>query len=131
MQNKPLIGFYIDPVTNTAEPREIVDNLDNFYELLACDTIDITTRCVQGVRFDVVCDDNGLLVEKPIPSALFPDGHVALVGRLFLCFDDTNEPNPEGELLSLSPPAIMLLRSRVVLYELNGKDFTALLLDAF
>lgn len=131
MQNKPLTGFYIDPESNISEVRVIVDSLANFYELLACDTIDITTRFVQGVRFDVVCDDNGLLFEKPIPSALFPDGRVALVGRLFLCFDDLNEPYPEGELISLSPPAIMLLRSRLVRYELNGKHYTALLLDAF
>lgn len=60
--------------------------LDRFYELLKCDTIDIVTRKIGGKTFTIVCDDNGLLVDEKVPSALSRNGwDVMLVGNIFVC----------------------------------------------
>lgn len=61
------------------------DDLEEFYEALNCNTIDITTRGVGDRKFVIVCDDEGLLQENPTISAIGPDGKFTFVGNLFIC----------------------------------------------
>lgn len=77
--------------------REVeASNLDEYYKLLNCDTIDIVTREVFNFRrqekraFDIICDDNGLLKSDIIPSGIGKDGSVQLVGNLLICNFDKN-----------------------------------------
>ena len=67
------------------EIEEGDDSLEPFYKALNCSTIDITQRSIGGRVFDIVCDDEGLLVENPRPSAVRQDGKIMLVGNLFIC----------------------------------------------
>lgn len=77
---------------------DIKDNLNTYYKLLKCNTIDIVTRTIEGHSFSVVCDDEGLLKENPIISAVSQNSKVQFVGNLIFC----GIPNDEGEMLSLT-----------------------------
>ena len=60
-QEKPLLRMLLIDVWNSnAQFVEIKDDLDDFYRLLNCDTIDIVQRSIGGVVYEIICDDNGL-----------------------------------------------------------------------
>lgn len=83
-KKKTIKAYYIDPKTNTAEPRDITPELDTYYELLHCTTIDIVTRKVKGKYYDIICDDEGLLVDDPLISAIDDRGRGMLCGALLI-----------------------------------------------
>lgn len=60
------------------------DHLGQFYRLIGCRCIDITVRTIGGKRFNIVLDDEGLLVNRPIISAV--DGRMRgmLAGNLVI-----------------------------------------------
>ena len=62
--------------------------LEQFYGLLDCDTIDIVTDTINGKEFDLIVDDEGLLTQRE-PSYLTSDGRV-LVGNILFCHNDGN-----------------------------------------
>lgn len=80
-------GILIDVSGDRGSVKEIdvEDDLENFYDVLNCSTIDITQRAINGKVFDIVCDDEALLKENPVPSASRKDGKVMLFGNLFIC----------------------------------------------
>lgn len=69
---------------------EIDDNLDVYYEMIDCRCIDIVMRKIGGKYYNIVCDDEGLLVGKRI-SALSKNGEPMLVGNLIICNNDGAE----------------------------------------
>ena len=122
-----LKGYLIKPDQNRAEVREVTSetHLDEFYEMLKCDTIAITGAKVDGKDFSFVCDDNGMLVEKPLISATSSDfvHGPCLVGRLFICH------HKGSRLTSLTEDDIKLLKSRLCVLEYNGLENIGLELD--
>lgn len=79
-------GILIDVSGNKVEEREVEEcNLDDLYGILNCNTIDIVVRTIGGKPFDIVCDDEGLLKENPIVTAISEKGDYMLVGNLFIC----------------------------------------------
>jgi len=95
--SKKLKGVLIDVENECVMPKEIEDSLDNFYEILNCNIIDITTRDINGKRYEIVLDDEGLLVEQPRISAINSYNEPMLVGNLFICKEGYG-----GELESLT-----------------------------
>lgn len=98
------------------EVREVEANgLDDYYKLLNCDTIDIVTREVVSFNkihkeYDIICDDNGLLKDNIIISAVdVKDMSVQLVGNLLVCNFDSN-----GNEKSLSGYDIELLKNSIL-----------------
>lgn len=84
----------------TIELVTINDDLEDFYNHIGCETIDIITRRFGGVLFDVILDDEALLKERPaITSYWQSDDYTPnverLCGTLLLCHS-----NEEGELTS-------------------------------
>ena len=78
-------------LVNPREGIKIVDfepNLDWYYQHLECDTIDIAERKVGGEYVDIICDDEGLLKEDWLPSAVDWEGRIMLAGCLLLCKHD-------------------------------------------
>lgn len=73
----------------------IEDALHTYYDLLDCTCIDIVERKVGDKWFDIVVDDEGLLVGKPV-MAVEEDGTPMLVGNLLFCHHDE-----EGSLTGL------------------------------
>ena len=75
---------------------ETEGGLDNYYKLLDCEIIDITTRSIGGVFFDIICDDEGLLKDDRIVSAVDKKGRPALVGNLLISKADEEEGRQIG-----------------------------------
>ena len=105
--SKQIKAYSIDPETNTAEPRMIADDLDTFYRLLRCRTIDIVTRKIgiRGRAFDIICDDEGTFVDDPRISAIDKIGRAMLVGALLI----VGPADDDGELTSLTSGDIRLI----------------------
>ena len=75
---------------------ETEGGLDNYYKLLDCDLVDITTRSIGGELFDIICDDEGLLKDDRIVSAVDKKGRPALVGNLLISKADEEEGRQIG-----------------------------------
>ena len=87
MDNK-ITGYLIDPAAKKAAPVTIQDTLGSYYSVLGCDTIDIVRRRIGKHRYTIVCDDNGLLSDDPLISAIDLFGRVMLVGAILIVNDD-------------------------------------------
>lgn len=83
--------------------------LDDYYKYLKCDYIDIPTRKVGTVVYDVICDDNGLLIENPVVSAVDKNLQLMLVGNLLFSHHDS-----EGETTSCTESDMTNLQRHLV-----------------
>lgn len=61
-----------------------VNGLNDYYDLIGCRCIDIVNRQIGKRRFEIICDDEGLLVDKPIMSAVSYMGEPMLMGNLLI-----------------------------------------------
>lgn len=75
---------YLIDVNNTSREIEIKDDLQEFYKVLNCSTIDIVSREIGGKYYDIVCDDEGLCNNNPIVSAYDRNCRPMLVGNLLI-----------------------------------------------
>lgn len=96
MENK-ITAYLIDPETKTAKPVTITASLENYYSTLRCDLIDIVDRRIGGKRYTIICDDEALLRNDPLISAIGDLGAPMLVGSLLVANSDRHT----GTLLSL------------------------------
>lgn len=101
-------GFVIDTEKGISGEVDFEDKLDNLYGLLNCDCIDIAVRYVDGKEFDVICDDEGLLKDNPIPSAVDKNLNVMFCGSILFAHHDD-----EGNFTGLSEDDVKLLNSKV------------------
>lgn len=88
-----------------------VTKLEDMYREIGCSCIDITRRKVGGKVFDFIVDDEGLLKEDPLVSAIyFEDGNIrpSLVGTLIIC-----SRNSKGETVDISLEDHELLIRRI------------------
>ena len=79
-------GYLIDVENGKHGPVEVKDDnhLEQFYRLIGCRCIDIAVRKVGETYYNVVLDDEGLLVEDPITSAIDHQHHGMLAGNLVI-----------------------------------------------
>jgi len=78
-------GYLIDVHNGRHGGVEINDSeshLEQFYRLIDCRCIDIAVRKIGGRPYNIVVDDEGLLVDDPIVSAIDGGGRGMLVGNL-------------------------------------------------
>lgn len=73
------------------------NGLDDYYEYLNCRAIDIVMRKIGDRYFNIICDDEGLLKDKPQPSGIDVTGFPMLYGNLLIAGEEVIE----GELTSL------------------------------
>ena len=111
------LGILIDVEKGTAEPVLFQSNRHFYYKLLRVDLIDIREFELEGKFFDAICDDEGLLKEKPLPSMFDENGEPVLVGNLLICRNDP-ETGFEKELTNEDAQLIM----RHVVGVSNPKD---------
>lgn len=104
-------GYIIDTVKGTHGEINCNNDLQSYYDALNCDCIDIAYRQIDGVGFDIVCDDEGLLKTNRVISAMNKYGNIMLVGSLLFFHHNDN-----GELTSLSDEDIALLKKHVHTY---------------
>lgn len=74
----------------------IKDDLDEFYKIIECNTIDIVSRKIGGIYYDIICDEEALLKDSPVVSVVSKDGSPLICGNIIIC------NSKEGELKSLS-----------------------------
>ena len=96
MENK-ITAYLIDPETKTAKPVTITASLESYYSTLRCDLIDIVDRRIGGKRYTIICDDEALLRDDPLISAIGDLGNPMLAGSLLV----VNSDRHAGTLLSL------------------------------
>lgn len=104
---------------------DIPASLDSYYEHLNCRTIDICTRYIAGQPFDIVCDDEALLVENPIVSCCTPTGKPLLCGNLLIC----GTADEDGDLTELTDDDMALISNRVVIAHSPSSTHPVLLAD--
>ena len=91
-------GVLLDVVKGEIKEVNIEDSLEAYYDALNCTVIDIVQRDIGGITFDIVCDDEGLLKDSPVVSAVDSKYRPMFVGNLlFLHGDDTT-----GEMVGIS-----------------------------
>lgn len=93
---------------NKVELLDVKGELNEYYEKIKCDCIDITMRKVAGKYFDIVCDDEGLFKESPRISAINDLGQPMLVGNLMFFHNDG-----EGNLTGLHDEDIRHLLNNI------------------
>ena len=77
--------IYLNVNANKApEKLNIKDELQNYYNLIECNSIDIVRRKIGKRYFNIICDDEGMLVDGPKISAISNLGEVRLVGNTVL-----------------------------------------------
>ena len=102
MTDQKLTGVFINANNLKASEETIIDNLNNIYELLNCNLIDVVRRNIAGKDYDIICDDEGLLK----PDLIFTARNLnfsedCIVGNLFVVSSDEN-----GEFVSLETDEI-------------------------
>lgn len=92
-QPKMITGYFLDPTNPRASGvRTIPATLEAYYDLLGCSCIDIVSRKIGTRNFDIVCDDEALLRDDPIPSAVSHGLDPVLYGALFVAkFDGVDD----------------------------------------
>lgn len=94
-------ALYLDIENNNCEIVDIKDDLNVFYKMLNCRTVEMPERKI-GVKshyyYTFICDEEGLLKDNPMPSALNDLGRPMLFGNLLI----VNVDYKTGELKELS-----------------------------
>lgn len=102
MGNKITV-IYFDVAGKKAPVKmEIRDEIDEYYRLINCDTIDIISRKINDVPVCVVLDDEGYFKRDIKISGRDKAESEFLVGNLII----TGRADKEGDLTSLSPADI-------------------------
>lgn len=104
------LGILIDVEKGTAEPVLFQSNLQFYYKLLRVQLIDIREFELEGKFFDAICDDEGLLKDKPVPSMFDEKGEPVLVGNLLIC---RNNPETGIEIELTNDDAKLIMRHLV------------------
>lgn len=121
MENEKITGFLIDPHKRLAVQMTIDGTLESLYEAMGIDCIDIVTRTIAGKIYTIVCDDEGLLKEKPIPTATSDSNTVMLYGPLFI----TNDRGPN--LASLTKDDVKFIKRNLGVITMPGHGMSPIL----
>jgi len=104
-----ITGILVNVTEGVARKATIERSLNSYYKTLGCECIDIVNRRLGGYRFDIICDDEALLKDDPIPSAFGIEDQPMLFGNLFFCKHDG-----EGNEISLNDRECELILSRCI-----------------
>jgi hypothetical protein len=88
------------------------DTLNEYYQLLGCQCIDMVAIDVDGYSYDVVCDDEGLFREPMVPTLFISEEQVLCGDLAFVKIDE------EGYTVGLEKEDI----ERLLRYIENQKD---------
>lgn len=95
--------------------REIdsTDTLNEMYKIIGCELVDIVEIEVKGKFYDIYCDDEFLLKEKPIPT-LYLDNETALCGNLVFTTHDK-----DGKIAEVTDEDIKNLKEYILVQALK------------
>lgn len=107
--------------------QEINNNIQEFYKMIGCRTIDIPSRKIGGTRFDFIVDDEFLLKindeENSIPSVVLFDvlGNIQEIffGNVIICNHDD-----QGETIGLSvQEAKKIINNITKIYDRENNEY--------
>ncbi len=90
--------YFIDTLNNKAEVVDCDGKLQSLYNLICCEYIEIVERSINGVRCNIICDEEGKLRGVPKVSGVMMDGSDYFVGNLLIC----GLSNSKGDLTGLN-----------------------------
>lgn len=108
-KEREMKGLLLNLNDNKTEVVE-VNSLQDYYNLIGCNLIEIVSRKIGRKRFDIVCDEEGTFVAEPKISAIDNLGAPMFVGNLIIC----GQADEEGELTDLSGRDINYIKQRIV-----------------
>lgn len=106
---KMIRGFLLDVKNGTCGEHTVADELDTYYCLLNCESIEIVKCMVRGRAFHIICDEESLLKDEQIVSAVDALGSNMLIGNLFI----VGEVDEEGELIGLSDDDVIYIQDNI------------------
>ena len=80
--------IYLDVYNRCApEVKMISEDIDTFYKMLVCDSIEVPVRSIGGKLYRIICDGEFALKDEfgMFPSAITSDGRLDLCGNLIIC----------------------------------------------
>lgn len=93
-----ITGIFVDTKNKKTSVLTVDDELETYYKLLNCNLIEIVPRKIGNSIVNIICDEEGLLINDPLMSAVDGAGNGMLAGSLFI----TGLADDEGELTSLT-----------------------------
>ena len=104
-----MIGLLLDLNNNETKVIE-ANSLQDYYDLIGCNLIEIVSRKIGRKRFDVICDEEGTFAAEPKISAIDNLGTPMFVGNLIIC----GQADEEGKLTDLSSRDINYIKKRIL-----------------
>lgn len=95
----------------TGETKRVdLNGLESYYKLIGCRVIDIVRRKIGNRYYEIICDDEGLLVDQPIISTVNRRGGVMTVGNIII----TGRADNEGNLTGLTENEIKFIQRQIM-----------------
>lgn len=108
-------------IDTSKEKAEVVtvkeDKLETYYELLKCQYIEIVEREIHGVRFNIICDEEGKFKENKL-SGVMKDNSDFFVGNILLC----GLGDKKGNLTGLKGDDIDIIMNYIVSVSCEGEE---------
>ena len=98
-----IMKFLFLDVDNREVKMVEANELDDYYRLIGCRTLDIISRSIGDIRVEIVIDDEGALFEHPKVSAIDINGTPMLYGNLLVA---SGRVTDDGELTELTQEEI-------------------------
>lgn len=102
-------GFLIDVVKGTAQVVECENDLHAWYKLLNCDIVEMPERQIKGKYYTFICDEEGLLKNNPIVSAINENMEPMLYGNLLIF----NIDSENCDIADLTDEDIEVIKSNI------------------
>jgi hypothetical protein len=101
------------------EVKAIENTLSAFYDEIGCQFIEIVKTKIRGKYYNVVCDEEGLNKENPIPTVLTArNPYEKIVGTVII----TGVEDEHGDLTSLTDEDIDNISNRMKLVRLKAGE---------
>lgn len=84
-------------------------NLQDYYKLLNCSSVDVTNKKISDKQFNLIFDEEAELSETRRPSAMDDYGHAVLFNNLIIA----GEGNLEGNLSDLTDKEIEYIKKYI------------------
>jgi len=81
----------------SVEVMDIEMELEVYYDLLHCSTIDIVVRKIDGKSYAIICDDEATFVPMPKVSAVSRSMDMQMYGSLIVCALNERRYTDEGD----------------------------------
>ena len=91
-------GLLINVVDGTCELFNCFDTVEAYRTIIDCDVFDITRRCINGIWYHIICDDEGAIKRDCLPVAYRSPNDIRIYGNIFIC----SGVNIDGNLQSLT-----------------------------